>query len=137
MLETFVEQNRFAATCYRAAGWKRVGATIGAAAMPPPGPVDSSKGRVSQGAGRPLAGDFGRRSRPPCWATTSTPASLSAGKPCSTVFTFSSSASPTPHTTLYNYMADGLYDAGIEDRSLHPIGLNASPPWEWCAHELR
>ena len=29
MLETFVEQNRFVGTCYRAAGWQRVGGTTG------------------------------------------------------------------------------------------------------------
>ena len=29
LLETFVQQNRFRGTCYRAAGWKHVGATTG------------------------------------------------------------------------------------------------------------
>ena len=29
LLETFVERDRFHGTCYRAAGWKHVGATTG------------------------------------------------------------------------------------------------------------
>ena len=29
MVETFVEKNRFAGTCYKAAGWKRLGETKG------------------------------------------------------------------------------------------------------------
>jgi hypothetical protein len=43
LVETFVERERFAGTCYRAAGWTRVGATTGrgrnAPGLAPQGPV--------------------------------------------------------------------------------------------------
>jgi len=43
LVETFVERDRFAGTCYRAAGWTRVGATTGrgrnAPGLAPRGPV--------------------------------------------------------------------------------------------------
>ena len=42
-METFVERERFAGTCYRAAGWVNVGATTGrgrnAPSLAPQGPV--------------------------------------------------------------------------------------------------
>lgn len=57
LVETFVERDRFASTCYRAAGWVRVGATTGrgrngGAAAP---------GAVKEVYLRPLHPDFRRR----------------------------------------------------------------------------
>jgi len=57
LVETFVERERFAGTCYRAAGWVSVGATTGrgrnAPSLAPQGPV-------KEASLRPLRADFRR-----------------------------------------------------------------------------
>jgi len=58
LLETFVEQDQFAGTCYRAAGWRSVGATTGrgrnAPGLAPQGPL-------KEVYLKPLCADFRRR----------------------------------------------------------------------------
>jgi hypothetical protein len=58
LVETFVERERFAATCYRAAGWVSVGATTGrgrnAPSLAPQGPI-------KEVYLRPLRADFRAR----------------------------------------------------------------------------
>jgi hypothetical protein len=57
LVETFVERERFAGTCYRAAGWVRVGATTGRSRNGPQAP----QGPVKEVYLRPLRADFRRR----------------------------------------------------------------------------
>jgi len=58
LVETFVERERFAGTCYRAAGWVRVGATTGRSRN---APRRAPRGPVKEVYLRPLGADFRRR----------------------------------------------------------------------------
>jgi hypothetical protein len=57
LVETFVERDRFAGTCYQAAGWVRVGATTGRGRNGGP----AAPGPVKEVYLRPLRPDFRRR----------------------------------------------------------------------------
>jgi hypothetical protein len=57
LVETFVERDRFAGTCYRAAGWTRVGATTGRGRNGGP----AAPGPVKEVYVRPLHPEFRRR----------------------------------------------------------------------------
>jgi hypothetical protein len=58
LLETFVERDRFAGTCYRAAGWIAVGTTTGRGRN---GPGRAPQGPVKEVYLQPLSADFRRR----------------------------------------------------------------------------
>ena len=58
LVETFVERERFAGTCYRAAGWVPVGATTGRGRN---APRRALRGPVKEVYLRPLRADFRRR----------------------------------------------------------------------------
>ena len=58
LLETFVERDRFAGTCYRAAGWIAVGVTTGRGRN---GPGRASQGPVKEVYLQALSADFRRR----------------------------------------------------------------------------
>jgi len=58
LVETFVERERFAGTCYRAAGWVRVGATTGRGRN---GPGRAPRGPVKDVYLRALRADFRRQ----------------------------------------------------------------------------
>jgi hypothetical protein len=58
LVETFVERERFAGTCYRAAGWVPVGATTGRGRN---APRRAPRGPVKDVYLRPLCADFRRR----------------------------------------------------------------------------
>jgi hypothetical protein len=57
LVETFVERERFAGTCYRAAGWQRVGATTGRGRNG----GHAASGSVKEVYVRPLHPDFRQR----------------------------------------------------------------------------
>jgi hypothetical protein len=60
LVETFVERDRFAGTCYRAAGWRLVGLTTGRGRN---GPAAAPRRTRKEVLLQPLGGDFRRRLR--------------------------------------------------------------------------